>query len=59
MRINAKQNISEGQNINVNVNNTITSLLDELDDEDDTVIDMDKISVQQKERMKEINNLRS
>ena len=57
--INAKQNISEGQNINVNVNNTITSLLDELDDEDDTVIDMDKISAQQKERMNEINNLRS
>lgn len=56
--INAKQNISEGQNINVNVNNTITSLLAELDNEDDTVIDMDKISAQQKERMNEINDMR-
>lgn len=50
--ITAKQNISEGQNINVNVNNTITSLLDELND-DDTVIDMDRINMN-----KQNNNMR-
>ena len=56
--ITAKQNISEGQNINVNVNNTITSLLDEIDDDKDNIIDMDKINQQQEERMNEINKMR-
>lgn len=51
--IQAKKNISEGQEINLNVNNTITSLLDELEDEDD-VIEMNIDEINKKEQLKDL-----
>ena len=51
--IQAKKNISEGQEINLNVNSTITSLLDELEDEDD-VIEMNIDEINKKEQLKDL-----
>ena len=51
--IQEKKNISEGQEINLNVNNTITSLLDELEDEDD-VIEMNIDEINKKEQLKDL-----
>lgn len=51
--IQAKKNISEGQEINLNVNNTITSLLDELEDEED-VIEMNIDEINKKEQLKNL-----
>ena len=56
--IQAKKNIEEGQDVNVNVTSTISSLLDEIDDENkrsgDLDFDYDKES--KKEELKELHN---
>lgn len=53
--IQAKKNICDGQEVNFNVNNTITSLLDEFDDDDiDEVIEIDIDKEKKKEELKEI-----
>ncbi len=51
--IQAKKTISEGQDINLNVNSTITSLLDEIED-DDNVIEMNIDEINKKEQLKDI-----
>ena len=55
--IQAKNTIEEGQEINLNVNNSITALLDEIeednDDNDDITIDVDKEN--KKNQLKEIH----
>ena len=53
--IQAKKNIEDGQELNLNVNNTISSLLDELDDrEDDDFIEFDADKEQTKEEIKKL-----
>ena len=56
--IQAKKNISEGQDINVNVTNTISSLLDEIDDNDDRSgdLDFDYDKESKKQELKELHN---
>lgn len=53
--IQAKKNIEDGQDVNINVNNTISSLLDEIEDKDEEVIEFDYDKEQKKD---EINKLR-
>lgn len=43
--IQAKNTIEEGQEVNINVNNSISALLDEFDDKDEITIDIDNKSV--------------
>lgn len=52
--IQAKKTISEGQDINLNFNNTITSLLDEIEDEEEEVIEMDMDEINKKEQLKNL-----
>lgn len=56
--IQAKNNIEEGQELNINVNNSLTALLDEIDSEENydeqIIIDIDK--EKKKEEIKEIHN---
>ena len=54
--IQAKKNICDGQELNLNVNNTITSLLDEFDDEEmeDNTINIDVDEAYKKEQLKEV-----
>ena len=56
--IQAKNNIEEGQELNINVNNSLTALLDEIDLEDNhdeqIIIDIDK--EKKKEEIKNIHN---
>lgn len=53
--IQAKNNIEEGQELNINVNNSLTALLDEIDSEEEQIIiDVDK--EKKKEEIKEIHN---
>lgn len=56
--IQAKNNIEEGQELNINVNNSLTALLDEIDSEEyneqQIIIDLDK--EQKKEEIKKIHN---
>ena len=56
--IQAKNNIEEGQELNINVNNSLTALLDEIDleekEEEQIIIDVDK--EKKKEEIKEIHN---
>lgn len=54
--IQAKKNIHDGQEVNLNVNSTITSLIDELDDEEliSDTIDIDIDEVHKKEQLKEV-----
>ena len=40
--IQAKKTIEEGQEVNINVNNSISSLIDELDSKEEIIIDIDK-----------------
>lgn len=55
--IQAKKNISEGQDINVNVTNTISSLLDEIDDDDNSGdLDFDYDKESKKQELKELHN---
>lgn len=57
--IQAKKNISEGQDINVNVNNTISSLLDEIDDKDNNQsgdLDFDYDKESKKQELKKLHN---
>lgn len=51
--IQAKKNIEDGQEVNLNVNNTISSLLDELDD-DEEIIEFDADKEQTKEEIKKL-----
>lgn len=56
--IQAKNNIEEGQELNINVNNSLTALLDEIDleekEEEQIIIDVDK--EKKKEEIKEIHH---
>ena len=56
--IQAKNNIEEGQELNINVNNSLTALLDEIDLEEhhdnQIIIDVDK--EKKKEEIKNIHN---
>ena len=56
--IQAKNNIEEGQELNINVNNSLTSLLDEIDaeeyHEEQIIIDVDK--EKKKEEIKEMHH---
>ena len=54
--IQAKKNIEDGQDINVNVNNTVSSLLDELDkqEQDEDIIEFDYDKEQTKEEIKRL-----
>ena len=52
--IQAKKNIEDGQEISLNVNNTISSLLDEIDREENNTI----INIDEEARKQEIKNLR-
>lgn len=54
--IQAKNTIEEGQEINLNVNNSISALLDEIEEEDndDIIIDVDKEN--KKEQLKQIHH---
>ena len=55
--IQAKKNIEDGQDVNINVNNTVTSLLDELDkqeQDDNEVIQFDYDKEQKKDEIKKL-----
>lgn len=54
--IQAKKNIEDGQDINVNVNNTVSSLLDELDkqEQEEDVIEFDYDKEKTKEEIKKL-----
>jgi hypothetical protein len=52
--IQAKNNIEEGQELNINVNNSLTALLDEIDSEEEMFIDID--SEKKKEEIKEMHD---
>ena len=54
--IQAKKNIEEGQELNVNVNSTISSLIDEIDEEEDSSgsIDFDYDKESKKHELKEL-----
>lgn len=56
--IQVKKNIDEGQDINVNVSNTISSLLDEIDKDDKTSGDMD-FDYDKESKKQELKELRS
>lgn len=55
--IQAKKNIEDGQDINVNVNNTISSLLDEIDENEDDS-DIIEIDYDKEQKKEQINQLR-
>ena len=54
--IQAKKNIEDGQELNLNVNNTISSLLDEIEEEEknDDIIEFDADKEQTKEELKKL-----
>lgn len=53
--VQAKKTIMDGNELNLNVNNTISSLLDEIDDDDnDNTINIDMDEVHKKEQLKEV-----
>lgn len=55
--IQAKKNIDDGQELNVNVNSTISSLIDELDEDvDDSSIEFDYDKESKKQELKELRN---
>lgn len=55
--IQARKNINEGEELNLNVNSTITSLLDDIDDvDDDNTINIDIDEIHKKEQLKEIRD---
>lgn len=53
--VQAKKTIMDGNELNLNVNNTISSLLDEIDDDDnDDTINIDMDEIHKKEQLKEV-----
>ena len=56
--IQAKKNIKDGQEINLNVGNTITSLLDEIDKEESNEYDTINIDIDEAARKQELINYR-
>lgn len=54
--VQAKKTIMDGNELNLNVNNTISSLLDEIDDDDNdnNTINIDMDEVHKKEQLKEV-----
>ena len=52
--VQAKKTIMDGNELNLNVNNTISSLLDEIDDDDNDTINIDMDEVHKKEQLKEV-----
>ena len=56
--IQAKKNIDEGQELNVNVHSTISSILDELDEDsiDTNAVDFDYDKESKKQELKEMRN---
>ena len=53
--VQAKKTIMDGNELNLNVNNTISSLLDEIDDDNDNdTINIDMDEVHKKEQLKEV-----
>ena len=56
--IQAKKNIEDGQELNVNVSNSISAIIDEIDDEnnDDSVIDFDYDKESKKQELKELRH---
>ena len=56
--IQAKKNIQDGQEINLNVGNTITSLLDEIDKEENNEYDTINIDIDEAARKQELINYR-
>lgn len=56
--IQAKKNIQDGQEINLNVGNTITSLLDEIDKEEGNEYDTINIDIDEAARKQELINYR-
>lgn len=52
--IQAKKVIDDGQDLNINVNNTVTSLLDELDRQEAEVIEFDYDKEQRKDEIKKL-----